>query len=42
VSAFWNQAIAGALMLAAIAFDRWLALRVTKSLQSAEGAHRDL
>jgi rhamnose transport system permease protein len=42
VSAFWNQAIAGALMLAAIAFDRWLSLRVTKSLQSAEGAHRDL
>jgi rhamnose transport system permease protein len=42
VSAFWNQAIAGALMLAAIAFDRWLVLRVTKSLQSAEGAHRDL
>jgi rhamnose transport system permease protein len=42
ISAFWNQAIAGALLLAAIAFDRWLALRVTKTLQSAEGAHRDL
>jgi rhamnose transport system permease protein len=42
ISAFWNQAIAGALLLAAIAFDRWLSLRVTKSLQSAEGAHRDL
>lgn len=42
ISAFWNQAIAGALLLAAIAFDRWLTLRVTKSLQSAEGAHRDL
>jgi rhamnose transport system permease protein len=42
ISAFWNQAIAGALLLAAIAFDRWLALRVTKTLKSAEGAHRDL
>ena len=42
ISAFWNQAIAGALLLAAIAFDRWLSLRVTKSLQSAEGAHREL
>jgi rhamnose transport system permease protein len=42
ISAFWNQAIAGALLLAAIAFDRWLSLRVTRRLQSAEGAHRDL
>ncbi len=42
ISAFWNQAIAGALLLAAIAFDRWLSLRVTKSLQSAEAAHREL
>ena len=42
ISAFWNQAIAGALLLAAIAFDRWLTLRVTKTLKSAEGAHRDL
>jgi len=42
ISAFWNQAIAGALLLAAIAFDRWLSLRVTKTLQSAEGAHRDI
>jgi rhamnose transport system permease protein len=42
VSAFWNQAIAGALLLAAIAFDRWLALRVTKTLQSAGGAQRDI
>jgi len=42
ISAFWNDAIAGALLLAAIAFDRWLTLRVTKSLQSAEGAHRDV
>jgi rhamnose transport system permease protein len=42
VSSFWNGAIAGALLLAAIAFDRWLSLRVTRSLRSAEGAHRDL
>jgi rhamnose transport system permease protein len=42
ISAFWNQAIAGALLLVAIAFDRWLSLRVTKQLQSAEGAHREL
>jgi rhamnose transport system permease protein len=42
VSAFWNQAIAGALLLAAIGFDRWLSLRVTKTLKSAEGAHREL
>ena len=42
VSSFWNGAIAGALLLAAIACDRWLSLRVARSLQSAEGAHRDL
>jgi len=42
ISAFWNGAIAGGLLLAAIAFDRWLSLRVARSLQSAEGAHRDL
>ncbi|MGI8668023.1 MAG: ABC transporter permease [Jatrophihabitans sp.] len=42
VSAFWNDAIAGALLLAAIAFDRWLSLRVARSLRSAEGAHRDV
>jgi len=42
VSSFWNQAIAGALLLIAIAFDRWLGLRVAKSLRSAKGAHRDL
>ncbi|WP_375480979.1 ABC transporter permease [uncultured Jatrophihabitans sp.] len=42
ISAFWNQAIAGALLLVAIAFDRWLSVRVTKQLQSAEGAHREL
>src|SRR6202035_4502451 len=37
-----NQALAGALLLAAIAFDRWLSLRVARSLRSAEGAHRDI
>jgi rhamnose transport system permease protein len=42
VSSFWNQAIAGALLLGAIAFDRWLSLRVARRLRSAEGAHRDL
>lgn len=41
ISAFWNQAIAGGLLLAAIAFDRWLSLRVERSLQSAKGARRD-
>jgi rhamnose transport system permease protein len=30
VSAFWNQAVAGGLLLAAITFDRWLALRVER------------
>jgi len=42
VSAFWTDAIAGALLLGAIAFDRWLSLRVARSLTSAEGAHRDV
>jgi rhamnose transport system permease protein len=42
VSGFWNDAIAGALLLAAIAFDRWLSLRVERRLKSAEGAHRDV
>jgi len=42
VSAFWNEAIAGGLLLLAIAFDRWLSLRVARGLRSAEGAHRDL
>jgi rhamnose transport system permease protein len=42
ISAFWNDAIAGALLLAAIAFDHWLNLRVTRSLESAQGAHRDV
>jgi rhamnose transport system permease protein len=42
ISAFWNEAVAGALLLGAIAFDRWLLLRNTRRLRSAEGAHRDL
>ena len=42
ISSFWTDAIAGALLLAAIAFDRWLSLRVARSLTSAEGAHRDV
>ena len=42
VPSFWNQAVAGALLLIAIAFDRWLSLRVARSLKSAEGAHRDV
>jgi rhamnose transport system permease protein len=41
ISSFWTDAIAGALLLAAIAFDHWLSLRVARSLTSAEGAHRD-
>jgi rhamnose transport system permease protein len=42
ISAFWNMAIAGALLLAAIAIDRWLLLRTTRRLRAAEGAHREL
>ncbi|MDP9165831.1 MAG: ABC transporter permease, partial [Actinomycetota bacterium] len=38
ISAFWNQAVAGVLLLTAIGFDRWLTLRNTKRLKSAEGA----
>ncbi|HEX4833589.1 MAG TPA: ABC transporter permease [Trebonia sp.] len=41
-SSFWDEAIAGALLLLAIAFDRWLSLRVARGLKSAEGAHREL
>lgn len=42
VSAFWNDAIAGALLLGAIALDRAIVLRVTRSLQTTGGAHRDV
>jgi rhamnose transport system permease protein len=41
-SSFWDEAIAGGLLLAAISIDRLLALRVARSLGSAEGAHREL
>ena len=41
-SSFWDEAIAGGLLLAAIAIDRWLSLRVARSLRSAEGGHREL
>lgn len=36
VSSFWNQAIAGALLLGAIVFDRWLGRRVARS-ESTKG-----
>jgi rhamnose transport system permease protein len=36
VSAFWNQAVAGGLLLTAITFDRWLALRVQRR-EAGEG-----
>jgi rhamnose transport system permease protein len=42
ISAFWNEAIAGAMLLAAIGVDRWLSLRTARSLTSAQGAHRDV
>ena len=42
ISAFWNEAIAGAMLLAAIGIDRWLSLRTARSLTSAQGAHRDV
>jgi rhamnose transport system permease protein len=39
VSSFWNQAVAGALLLGAIAFDRWLGQRVAR-LQTGRGERR--
>ena len=39
VSSFWNQAVAGALLLAAIAFDRWLGQRVAR-MQATRGERR--
>jgi rhamnose transport system permease protein len=38
ISAFWNQAITGALLLAAIAFDRYVSLRVNRALRKQGGA----
>ena len=40
VSAFWNLAIAGFLLLAAIAFDRFVSLRVNRALRVQGGARR--
>jgi rhamnose transport system permease protein len=42
ISSFWTDAIAGALLLGAIAFDRWLSQRVARRLRTPEGAHRDV
>ena len=38
VSAFWNQAVAGFLLLAAIAFDRFVSLRISHALVTRGGA----
>ncbi len=38
VSSFWNQAVAGALLLVAIAFDRYVSVRAERILR-VEGAH---
>ena len=40
VSSFWNQAVAGFLLLVAIAFDRYISLRAERMLR-VEGARRD-
>jgi rhamnose transport system permease protein len=37
VAAFWNQAIAGALLLGAIAFDRYVSSRVNRALRTGGG-----
>jgi rhamnose transport system permease protein len=38
VSPFWDSAIAGALLLAAIAFDRLIGVRATRAMRAKEGA----
>lgn len=38
VSQFWDQAVAGALLIAAIAFDRLIGLRASRALRAKEGA----
>jgi rhamnose transport system permease protein len=38
VSSFWSQALAGALLVAAIAFDRLIAVRVAPALRTRRGA----
>src|SRR5262245_43991436 len=42
VSAFWQLAVAGALLLAAIAFDRFVSLRMSRALLTGRGAHGDI
>jgi rhamnose transport system permease protein len=37
VSSFWTNAVAGGLLLAAIAFDRWVGLRVAMRLRTGQG-----
>jgi rhamnose transport system permease protein len=39
ISAFWNQGVAGALLLAAIAFDRYLSIRREHALKTKAIAH---
>lgn len=41
ISAFWNEAIAGGLLLAAIGFDRWLTLRHARRLNETEEMNRE-
>jgi rhamnose transport system permease protein len=38
VSQFWDQAVAGALLLGAIAFDRFISVRANRALRAKEGA----
>jgi rhamnose transport system permease protein len=38
VSQFWDQAVAGALLLGAIAFDRLISVRANRALRAKEGA----
>lgn len=38
ISAFWDSAIAGALLLLAIAFDRLVSVRATRAMRAKEGA----
>ncbi len=41
IAQFWDQAIAGALLLAAIAFDRFLSLRTTRAALVSDGGEHD-
>jgi rhamnose transport system permease protein len=42
VSAFWQGAVAGALLLGAIAFDRFVSIRMSRALLTRGGAHGDV